>query len=161
MIYAPGFFTGYGVKTLPAVREAIEQKQWSTVDPQIARTAAAIEREADKLTAATKSSTASNQNPRAPESLHTRVQALRGPATWTTKWQTLELKVGRAIPVLAAGPSARRSHKRPLPQPLRAPQVNQRPAHRNAPAIASPPIALLRFTRMNTNPAIARSGGNG
>ncbi|HMG87219.1 MAG TPA: transferrin receptor-like dimerization domain-containing protein [Terracidiphilus sp.] len=53
MIYAPGFFTGYGVKTLPAVREAIEQKQWSAVDPQIARTAAAIEREADKLKAAT------------------------------------------------------------------------------------------------------------
>jgi N-acetylated-alpha-linked acidic dipeptidase len=54
MIYAPGFFTGYGVKTLPAVREAIEQKQWSAVDPQIARTAAAIEREADKLKDATK-----------------------------------------------------------------------------------------------------------
>ena len=53
MIYAPGFFTGYGVKTLPAVREAIEQKQWSAVDPQIARTAAAIEREVDKLKAAT------------------------------------------------------------------------------------------------------------
>ena len=53
MIYAPGFFTGYGVKTLPAVREAIEQKQWSAVDPQIARTAAAIERETDKLKAAT------------------------------------------------------------------------------------------------------------
>jgi len=54
MIYAPGFFTGYGVKTLPAVREAIEQKQWSAVDPQIARTAAAIEREVDRLKAATK-----------------------------------------------------------------------------------------------------------
>ncbi len=54
MIYAPGFFTGYGVKTLPAVREAIEQKQWSAVDPQIARTAASIEREADKLKDATK-----------------------------------------------------------------------------------------------------------
>ncbi len=53
MIYAPGFFTGYGVKTLPAVREAIEQKQWSAVDPQIARTAAAIEREVDRLKAAT------------------------------------------------------------------------------------------------------------
>ena len=53
MVYAPGFFTGYGVKTLPAVREAIEQKQWSAVDPQIARTAAAIERETDKLKAAT------------------------------------------------------------------------------------------------------------
>jgi N-acetylated-alpha-linked acidic dipeptidase len=54
MIYAPGFFTGYGVKTLPAVREAIEQKQWSAVDTQIARTAAAIEREVDQLKAATK-----------------------------------------------------------------------------------------------------------
>jgi N-acetylated-alpha-linked acidic dipeptidase len=53
MIYAPGFFTGYGVKTLPAVREAIEQKQWSAVDPEIARTAAVIEREVDRLKAAT------------------------------------------------------------------------------------------------------------
>jgi N-acetylated-alpha-linked acidic dipeptidase len=54
MIYAPGFYTGYGVKTLPAVREAIEQRQWSTVDTQIARTAAAIEREVDELKDATK-----------------------------------------------------------------------------------------------------------
>ena len=27
-IYAPGFYTGYGVKTLPGVREAIEQRDW-------------------------------------------------------------------------------------------------------------------------------------
>jgi N-acetylated-alpha-linked acidic dipeptidase len=27
-IYAPGFYTGYGVKTLPGVREAIEQEDW-------------------------------------------------------------------------------------------------------------------------------------
>jgi N-acetylated-alpha-linked acidic dipeptidase len=54
LVYAPGFFTGYGVKTLPAVREAIEQKEWPMVDAQIARTAAAIEREADVLKAATK-----------------------------------------------------------------------------------------------------------
>ncbi len=54
MIYAPGFYTGYGVKTLPAVREAIEQKQWTIVDAQIARTAAAIEREVQVLKAATK-----------------------------------------------------------------------------------------------------------
>jgi N-acetylated-alpha-linked acidic dipeptidase len=53
MIYAPGFFTGYGVKTLPAVREAIEQKQWKDVDAQIARTAAAVEREAVLLKGAT------------------------------------------------------------------------------------------------------------
>jgi N-acetylated-alpha-linked acidic dipeptidase len=52
MMYAPGLYTGYGTKTLPAVREAIEQKQWSEVDPQIVRTAAAIEREAALLKAA-------------------------------------------------------------------------------------------------------------
>jgi N-acetylated-alpha-linked acidic dipeptidase len=54
MVYAPGFYTGYGVKTLPAVREAIEQREWSTVDTEIDRTAAAIEREADVLKTATK-----------------------------------------------------------------------------------------------------------
>jgi N-acetylated-alpha-linked acidic dipeptidase len=53
MIYAPGFFTGYGVKTLPAVRESIEQKQWDDVDHQIERTAAAIEREVALLKGAT------------------------------------------------------------------------------------------------------------
>jgi N-acetylated-alpha-linked acidic dipeptidase len=34
-IYAPGFYTGYGVKTIPAVREAIEQREYAMVDPQI------------------------------------------------------------------------------------------------------------------------------
>lgn len=34
-IYAPGFYTGYGVKTLPGVREAIEQKDWSEAQEQI------------------------------------------------------------------------------------------------------------------------------
>ncbi len=34
-IYAPGFYTGYGVKTLPRVREAIEQSEWDEVDQQI------------------------------------------------------------------------------------------------------------------------------
>lgn len=35
-IYAPGFYTGYGVKTIPGVREAIEQREYETVGPQIA-----------------------------------------------------------------------------------------------------------------------------
>ena len=35
-IYAPGFYTGYGVKTLPGVREAIEQKNFKEVTAQIA-----------------------------------------------------------------------------------------------------------------------------
>jgi N-acetylated-alpha-linked acidic dipeptidase len=34
-IYAPGFYTGYGVKTIPGVREAIEQREYETVEPQI------------------------------------------------------------------------------------------------------------------------------
>jgi N-acetylated-alpha-linked acidic dipeptidase len=34
-IYAPGFYTGYGVKTVPGVREAIEQKQWTEANRQI------------------------------------------------------------------------------------------------------------------------------
>jgi N-acetylated-alpha-linked acidic dipeptidase len=27
-IYAPGFYTGYGVKTFPGIREAIELRNW-------------------------------------------------------------------------------------------------------------------------------------
>jgi N-acetylated-alpha-linked acidic dipeptidase len=42
-IYAPGFYTGYGVKTLPGVRESIEQKQWKLADEQIARVGKALE----------------------------------------------------------------------------------------------------------------------
>ena len=34
-IYAPGFYTGYGVKTIPGVREAIEQRQFDEVVEQI------------------------------------------------------------------------------------------------------------------------------
>ena len=34
-IYAPGFYTGYGVKTLPGVREAIEERQWEQASQQI------------------------------------------------------------------------------------------------------------------------------
>jgi N-acetylated-alpha-linked acidic dipeptidase len=34
-IYAPGFYTGYGVKTLPAIREAIEQRNWTEAEQQI------------------------------------------------------------------------------------------------------------------------------
>jgi N-acetylated-alpha-linked acidic dipeptidase len=53
-IYAPGFYTGYGVKTLPAVREAIEQRQWQEVAGNIevvARTIEGTAREIDRATA--------------------------------------------------------------------------------------------------------------
>jgi len=38
-IYAPGFYTGYGVKTLPGIREAIEQRNWAEAQQQIIVTA--------------------------------------------------------------------------------------------------------------------------
>ncbi len=49
LIYAPGFYTGYGVKTIPGVREAIEQKRWQEAEEQIQRVAAALMKEADLL----------------------------------------------------------------------------------------------------------------
>jgi N-acetylated-alpha-linked acidic dipeptidase len=33
-IYAPGFYTGYGVKTLAGTREALEQRSWIEADKQ-------------------------------------------------------------------------------------------------------------------------------
>jgi N-acetylated-alpha-linked acidic dipeptidase len=46
LLYAPGYYTGYGVKTMPGAREAIEQGEWGNVDAQIARIANALVAEA-------------------------------------------------------------------------------------------------------------------
>jgi N-acetylated-alpha-linked acidic dipeptidase len=43
-IYAPGFYTGYGVKTLPGIREAIEERKWDEAAEQMENAAAALER---------------------------------------------------------------------------------------------------------------------
>ena len=45
-IYAPGLYTGYGVKTIPGVREAIEQKKWKEADEQIVRAGEVLDNEA-------------------------------------------------------------------------------------------------------------------
>jgi N-acetylated-alpha-linked acidic dipeptidase len=47
LAYAPGFYTGYGVKTLPGIREGIEQRAWDEPRKYIPIVAAAI----DKLAA--------------------------------------------------------------------------------------------------------------
>jgi N-acetylated-alpha-linked acidic dipeptidase len=52
-IYAPGFYTGYGVKTLPAVREAIEQKQWKLADEQMVRVGKVLENAGQAIEGAT------------------------------------------------------------------------------------------------------------
>ncbi|MAE70034.1 MAG: folate hydrolase [Gemmatimonadetes bacterium] len=52
-VYAPGFYTGYGVKTLPGVREAIELRRWSHVEGQItvaAAVLAALEEQVERAT---------------------------------------------------------------------------------------------------------------
>jgi len=41
-IYAPGFYTGYGVKTLPGVREGIEERKWDEANTYIGHTASVI-----------------------------------------------------------------------------------------------------------------------
>jgi N-acetylated-alpha-linked acidic dipeptidase len=48
-IYAPGFYTGYGVKTLPGIREAIEQRNWKEAQDQIMIDATVLKKFADYL----------------------------------------------------------------------------------------------------------------
>jgi N-acetylated-alpha-linked acidic dipeptidase len=52
LLYAPGYYTGYAVKTMPGVREAIEQKEYGAADVEIGRVAEALQREAALLNAA-------------------------------------------------------------------------------------------------------------
>ena len=54
-VYAPGAYTGYAVKTLPAVRETIEARQWVEADARIAAVAETLRAAAaafDRATAA-------------------------------------------------------------------------------------------------------------
>ena len=52
-VYAPGFYTGYGVKTLPGVREALEQKNWSEANDQVKIISKTLENLATHIEAAT------------------------------------------------------------------------------------------------------------
>ena len=52
MIYAPGVYSGYGVKTLPGIREAIEEKRWAEADSEIVRAAAVLESESALINSA-------------------------------------------------------------------------------------------------------------
>ncbi|MEO8927008.1 MAG: transferrin receptor-like dimerization domain-containing protein, partial [Caulobacteraceae bacterium] len=52
LIYAPGLLTGYGAKTLPGVREAIEGRRWAEATDYIGRTAAVLDAVSGRLDAA-------------------------------------------------------------------------------------------------------------
>jgi N-acetylated-alpha-linked acidic dipeptidase len=45
LLYAPGFYTGYGVKTVPGVREALEQGRYDEAQSEIARVAKVLQNE--------------------------------------------------------------------------------------------------------------------
>jgi N-acetylated-alpha-linked acidic dipeptidase len=53
-VYAPGYYTGYGVKTLPGIREAIEQRNWKEAQEQAEIAATAINEYTKQVDAASK-----------------------------------------------------------------------------------------------------------
>ena len=53
MIYAPGVYSGYGAKTVPGVREAIEQKHWDEANSEIARVSKVLDNETALINSAT------------------------------------------------------------------------------------------------------------
>jgi N-acetylated-alpha-linked acidic dipeptidase len=53
LLYAPGFYTGYDVKTVPGVREAIEQKEWELAGREIQRVSNALQLEVSLVSRAT------------------------------------------------------------------------------------------------------------
>ena len=53
-LYAPGVYTGYEAKAIPAVREALEQKQWKQAEEAAMRVAKVLEDEAQLISDAAK-----------------------------------------------------------------------------------------------------------
>jgi N-acetylated-alpha-linked acidic dipeptidase len=49
LIYAPGRYTGYGAKTLPGIREAIEEERWDDATRYMKLTADALNAYSDRL----------------------------------------------------------------------------------------------------------------
>jgi N-acetylated-alpha-linked acidic dipeptidase len=54
MLYAPGIYSGYGVKTVPSVREGIELKKYAEAEQEIVRVGKALEDEARLIDEAAK-----------------------------------------------------------------------------------------------------------
>jgi N-acetylated-alpha-linked acidic dipeptidase len=53
LAYAPGVLTGYGAKTLPGVREAIESRRWAEAQSYVGKTAKVLNAYAARVDAAT------------------------------------------------------------------------------------------------------------
>ncbi len=55
LLYAPGVYSGYGVKTVPGVREGIEQKNYAEAEKEIVRVAKALQDESSLIEKAAQS----------------------------------------------------------------------------------------------------------
>ncbi|MCW3119241.1 MAG: protease-associated domain protein, partial [Chitinophagaceae bacterium] len=53
-IYAPGYYTGYGVKTLPGIREGIEERNWKEAQDNIEIVAKTLQGYTQQVQAANK-----------------------------------------------------------------------------------------------------------
>ena len=53
LVYAPGLYTGYGVKTLPGIREGIEESEWAEAEAFVTHVADALDTLADQVNEAT------------------------------------------------------------------------------------------------------------
>ena len=53
LLYAPGIYSGYEVKTVPSVREGIEQKHYAEAEQEIGRVAKALQNESALIESAT------------------------------------------------------------------------------------------------------------
>lgn len=54
MLYAPGYYTGYGVKTLPGIREGLEERKWGEVRLYINEVAKALDRASNNINSASR-----------------------------------------------------------------------------------------------------------
>jgi N-acetylated-alpha-linked acidic dipeptidase len=52
LLYAPGIYSGYEVKTVPSVREGIEQKRYAEAEQEIVRVAKALQEESSLIESA-------------------------------------------------------------------------------------------------------------
>ena len=65
LIYAPGRYTGYDPKTLPGVREAVEEERWEDADRYASLTASALVAYASKLDAGVRLMMSTGSSPQA------------------------------------------------------------------------------------------------
>ncbi len=54
MLYAPGYYTGYGVKTLPGIREGLEERKWDEVRLYINEVAKALDQASNNINSASR-----------------------------------------------------------------------------------------------------------